>query len=202
MIDRWARSSRRLRRRCVRSRVRELHPDRLSSITQPSPGEAPATRTSPPTFTHAPSAPVARSASITRSAASPLPIPPGSTPTPAGRRTVPEVGSTSMPSHPRRNDEVAIARGRVGDFAERSVVTGAHHVAEDCGVEATVGDTPTLDAEFDQRDGRSRDDERHACARVQPADLTRTLEAAPARLELTQVRARTPRRARLRRRRS
>ena len=77
-------------------------------------GPVPRTRRSPPRFTHTPSAPARTSSSLTRSAARPLPIPPGSKPSPVGRRTASvdtsmSIGPRSETAGPPRH--VGVARG-------------------------------------------------------------------------------------------
>ena len=66
-----------------------------------SSGEAPSTRTSPPRFTHVPRHPPRAISTTTRSAARPLPMPPGSKPTPSGIVIVPPAGSTMIAAAPR-----------------------------------------------------------------------------------------------------
>ena len=65
-------------------------------------GGSRSTRRSPPTLAHAPAAPASSRSRTRRSAANPLPIPPGSNPTPAGRVTVDASRSTVTPSYPNR----------------------------------------------------------------------------------------------------
>ena len=78
---------------------------RIATTQDPPPGARPSTRRSPPRLTHTPAAPAARSSPTSRSAAYPLPMPPGSKPTPAGRVTAEPASSTTIPAQPRRSGD-------------------------------------------------------------------------------------------------
>ena len=86
----------------------------------PSPG-SPARETSPPRFTSTPLAPAASNSSATMSAARPLPMAPGSRPTPAGSATVDRCSSMRtalMPGAAASRTSSSAAAGRAATVAK------------------------------------------------------------------------------------
>ena len=155
---------------------------------QPDPaGLSPTTRRSPPMLTQAPATPSAISSVATRSAANPLPIPPGSNDSPAGRVTV--ASSTTMSVQP---DACAVpAAGELfADFCgraellERTVVAGAQEVVEKCRIERSAGEPPRLDGAIDEETSVRRDGHRVTGPLVERGHLAVGPEPAPAALQL------------------
>ena len=97
----WRRRPRPARRpRAAAARGARRAGRRSRSASHPRGAACPSTRTSPPMFTQAPTAPRAISSPATMSAARPLPMPPGSKPTPKGNRTAPPSSSSSISAAP------------------------------------------------------------------------------------------------------
>ena len=159
----------------------------MATVHVSAPGERPRTRRSPPRLTHTPAAPPSITSPTTRSAASPLPIPPGSNPTPRGSLTV--ASRTTMSVHPFLS--ALDADRMLGTQAfERPVVAGADHVAEHRGIEAATREAPRLDRPRHEQHGVGTDGNVVAGAPVQRADLARRDEAAPPLFERCDARSR------------
>ena len=141
--------------------------------------------------TSAPSAPAASRSATVRSAASPLPMPPGSTTTPGGAVTVissrVDGDAADAAEAERRRGEHGHA-GRVLDAAP--VAVGDEH-RKHGRIEPALGDPPRLDHRREQRDRRRIDDDRLGRpSSVDAGDVAVGEEAAPALLEVLEQPAR------------